>query len=201
MSVKRKCVLRDCGPLAMPRCWLQSAVSWSSCSPLPAPHCSTPSDQQQPRHSTIKLVSLSALCILMTALTIVMHISRTHRDPKTPPYNPAAAVLLTEIGKLLCAICLSVREVKQLLLQEAEDEYGGGMSAHGAGDQHDDVFASRSRSRSRSKNIPEKRKIGPTSRTTSGTRPMPLSPPSPPSWRRFEVGPRGQSCRRTCRRL
>lgn len=72
--------------------------------------------------SSVKLISLSALCVLMTVMTIVMHISRTQRAPGTPSYNPAAAVLLTEVGKLLCAVVLAVREVRAVLLEERQEE-------------------------------------------------------------------------------
>jgi len=54
----------------------------------------------------------------MTTLSIVMHISRTHRLPGQPSYKPASAVLLTEVGKLFCALLLAHREVRLLIQSE-----------------------------------------------------------------------------------
>ena len=67
---------------------------------------------------SIKILSLSALCVAMTVITIVMHISRTRRDPGIPAYKPASAVLLTELGKLAMSLGLAYSEVKQLIAGE-----------------------------------------------------------------------------------
>ena len=51
-------------------------------------------------------------------MAIVMHVSRTQRDPGIPPYKPASAVLLAELGKLAVSLLLAWREVKELLVTE-----------------------------------------------------------------------------------
>lgn len=69
---------------------------------------------------SIKTASLALLCVWMTLLTVVMHISRTERPAGTPPYKPASAVILAELGKLLVSVLLAYRECKRALKQERE---------------------------------------------------------------------------------
>lgn len=47
-----------------------------------------------------------------------MHISRTHTTPGKPKYNPASAVLLTEVGKLACSLVLAIWEMRQSMRSE-----------------------------------------------------------------------------------
>lgn len=47
-----------------------------------------------------------------------MHISRTERPAGVPPYKPASAVILAELGKLLCSLLLAYRECKKALKKE-----------------------------------------------------------------------------------
>lgn len=49
-----------------------------------------------------------------------MHISRTERPAGTPPYKPASAVILAELGKLLVSLVLAYRECKRALRQERD---------------------------------------------------------------------------------
>lgn len=68
----------------------------------------------------LKVVSLSLLCVSLTVQAILMHVSRTNRAPGVPLYKPAAAVILTECGKLLISVLLAWRECKQALKNEAK---------------------------------------------------------------------------------
>ena len=77
---------------------------------------------------SIKILALSGMCILMTVMSIVMHISTAYRLPGQPAYKPASAVLLTEIGKLLCSLLLAYRECHQLILLERNISRRGGSN-------------------------------------------------------------------------
>ncbi|KAG0145504.1 hypothetical protein CROQUDRAFT_63820 [Cronartium quercuum f. sp. fusiforme G11] len=54
-----------------------------------------------------RILSLVALCIHYSALTIVMHLSRTNSKQA---YKPSSAVVVTELFKLLLSILLAARE-------------------------------------------------------------------------------------------
>lgn len=71
---------------------------------------------------TIKNVSLSLLTLCMTVQAIIMHISRTDRAPGVPLYKPAAAVILTEVGKLLISSLLAWRECRKALIDESKPD-------------------------------------------------------------------------------
>lgn len=60
------------------------------------------------------------LQLLLITSIVVMHISRTERPVGTPPYKPASAVILAELGKLLVSILLAYRECKRAIKQERE---------------------------------------------------------------------------------
>ena len=49
-----------------------------------------------------------------------MHISRTDRAPGVPPYAPAAAVIVTELGKLVLSLMLAWRETRSTLKEERD---------------------------------------------------------------------------------
>ena len=49
-----------------------------------------------------------------------MHISRTDRAPGVPPYAPAAAVIVTELGKLVVSLLLAYRETRSTLVAERD---------------------------------------------------------------------------------
>jgi UDP-sugar transporter A1/2/3 len=70
----------------------------------------------------IKNVSLSLLCIVMTFQAVLMHASRTDRAPGVPLYKPAAAVILTECGKLLISALLAWRECRTALKDEGRSK-------------------------------------------------------------------------------
>lgn len=73
-----------------------------------------------PAMLNIKSVSLCLLCVVMTAQAVVMHISRTDRAPGVPPYAPAAAVIVTELGKLILSLLLAWREMRSTLIEERD---------------------------------------------------------------------------------
>jgi hypothetical protein len=60
-----------------------------------------------------RILSLGALCVNYTVLTIAMHISRARADPSLPRYKASSAVVLTEVGKLLVSLYLGLAEVKR----------------------------------------------------------------------------------------
>ncbi|KAL7004151.1 hypothetical protein EMMF5_006278 [Cystobasidiomycetes sp. EMM_F5] len=80
---------------------------------------------------SVKVLSLSGMCILMTVLAIVMHISRTHIAPGQPRYKAASAVLLTEVGKLLCSLGLAYRESRNLMRKEQAEQQKSAYSHDG----------------------------------------------------------------------
>ena len=49
-----------------------------------------------------------------------MHISRTDRAPGVPPYAPAAAVIVTELGKLVLSLMLAWGETRSTLKEERD---------------------------------------------------------------------------------
>lgn len=63
-----------------------------------------------------RMLSLIALCIHYSALTIIMHISRTNSHQS---YKASSAVVLTEFFKLLLSMCLAtIEKFKEIKLRE-----------------------------------------------------------------------------------
>ncbi|KEI40227.1 uncharacterized protein L969DRAFT_86860 [Mixia osmundae IAM 14324] len=65
-------------------------------------------------------LSLAALALHYSALTLFMHHSRVHRDPTVPNYKASSAVVLTEAGKLVLSTLLALRDVTR----ETRDHMG-----------------------------------------------------------------------------
>lgn len=66
-----------------------------------------------PSRLSPRFISLISLTFNYTALTILMHVSRTRVDPSLPRYKASSAVVLTEVGKLLVSLFLGVKEVSR----------------------------------------------------------------------------------------
>lgn len=66
---------------------------------------------------SIKHVGLASLTVLLTLITITMHISRTHRTEGTPLYKSASAVVFAELFKLVASLVLSLGECRQHIEQ------------------------------------------------------------------------------------
>lgn len=77
-----------------------------------------------------------------------MHISQTERPAGVPPYKPASAVILAELGKLICSLLLAYRECKKALKQERQRAslYPSGNPALLFDADQDGTFLSRSNS-------------------------------------------------------